>query len=325
MVLRNTVFLCSFMLFFSCGQKEENKGESIPAIPVLQSPLDYTKQILYLNTLIQENEQPQLLFYRARAYFHTHQYHLAKLDLDQLFNRTNEINDEYVLLYAWVNSRIGNVDKAYELLKLSNFSKHKTYESLPVFFEIYNQKKLKSDSLPVGTHFTMPKPSDYTNDFLVKNYLKYGLNTAPILQYQKVCLDLLKLYPFDAYYLSYWANFLFKMNKYDQAEKVFQKAIQLLPEQQSFKFDLAKFYFQLKNYPKAVTYFSAISKENNFYPEAQYHKAVSMVFLGKKEFGQQLMDSLSEQNSWRIKFYRNYLFKKDSTSNSIDSLVNLNQ
>lgn len=359
MVLRIIIIVSFNVLFLSaCKQEVENKGGEIPPATVFNAPLNMDKQIVYLNALIKENAQPQLLFYRARAYFFTHQYHLAKLDLDQLFNRSNEINEEYILLNAWVNIRLGNTERALELVNLSTFSKHKTTETLPLFFELYAEKRMISatknvfnllgkqlntskefiqvgqllingDTLKVSTYFARNPLGSYENDYLNKNYLKFALFSAPALQYQKVCLDLLKIYPFDAFYLNYWAKFLAKMNKIDQAEKVFLTSIQMLPENQNFNFDIAKFYFQAKNYSKAITYFSMISSGHFNYQESQYHKAVSLVFLGKKIEAKIVIDSLLVKsngiNLWTNKFYTNFLHKNDSTQIAKDSLSNLNQ
>ncbi|MEY2792621.1 MAG: hypothetical protein RJA76_613 [Bacteroidota bacterium] len=338
----------------------ENKGEEIPPLEIFDKPLDVSKQIVYLTSLINENPQPQLLFYRARAYFLSHQYHLAKIDLDQLFNKSNEINEEYIFLNAWVNVRLGNLQEATELTNLSTFSANKTSENLPMFFELYANSGIKGaaknifnmiqvkDKLSekdefnlIGSHllsgdtsfvisyFSKNTLKDYQNDFLVKTYLKYGSNVSTPLAYQKVCLEVLQRYPLDAYYLNYWAKFLSKMRKFDQAEKVFQKTLQLLPSNQELVFDLAKFYFDIHHYAKATLYFEKIDPVNGLYPESQYWKAISLLYQGKKVEAKNVIDSLGikrvNQKRWLIKFYQNYFTRNDSTNIKIDSIINLNQ
>ncbi len=358
MVLRITFFIVLFCVLLSCEQAVENKGGNIPPSSLFELPLNEEKQIIYLSNLIQEQEQPQLLFYRARSYFHTHQYHLAKLDLDRLFNKSNEINEEYILLNAMVNSRIGDYERAIELINVSKISKNLTFENLPFLFELYSNKKMISaaknilnqiakqknvseefiqiskmlvagDTSSTRTYFGRNMLKQYQDDFLNRSYLNFALHAAPALQYQKVCLDLLRKYPQDAIYLSYWAKFLFQNNKSNQAEKVYLKAIELLPENQLLKFEFAKFYFQNKNYKKALHYFSTITSEQANYSEIIYLKASCLFLMGKESDAKILIDSLKNKsaspNVWSTKFYHNYLLKNDSLEISKDSLLNLNQ
>lgn len=358
MVLRFCLFWVLIVSLISCKQEVGQKGAEIPSSEVYQSPLNYQKQIAYLSSLINENEQPQLLFYRARAYFNTHQYLLAKKDLDQLFNQTNDINQEYMLLHAWVSLKLGEHDKALELLKLSPFYKNNTIEFLPLFFELYGEKRmlnplkntfnqlkihLKSstdfmqvasflllgDTLGLRSFFAKNQLKNYNDDFVNKAYLNYAFESAPPIIYQKTCLELLNMYPFDGYYLSYWAKFLVKMGKINQAEKVFEKSIQLLPNNQDLEFAFGKFYFQSRNYDKALDFFSKIQNSHPSYQEAQYQRSVCLLFLGKKLEAKSIIDSLSVRytfsNQWVKRFYSNFLRKNDSTSIAQDSLSNLNQ
>jgi len=358
MVLRFFLLLVLPICLLSCKQEVEQKGGEIPPTDVYQNPLNYQKQIAYLSSLIAENEQPQLLFYRARAYFNTHQYLFAQKDLDLLFNQTNDINQEYMLLNVWVSLRLGEQEKAFELLKLSPFYKNNTIETLPIFFELYSEKKMlnplkytfnqlknqsktSTDFLEVASHliagdtlklsyyFTKNPLKNYQNDFVNKSYLKYAFDLAKPLIYQKTCLELLKIYPFDGYYLFYWAKFLAKMGKINQAEKVFIKSLQLLPNNQEVAFTFAKFYFQSRNYAKALAYFSKVKNMYSGYQEAQYQRAICLLFLGKKMEAKATIDSLSARytftNQWVKRFYTNFLRKNDSTSIAQDTLSNLNQ
>ncbi len=359
MVVRIFVFLFVISCLVSCKPKEESKGDEIPTAKIFSNPLDLEKQIVYLSSLIDENPQPQLLFYRARAYFLTHQYHFAKIDLDQLFNKTNEINDEYILLNAWLNVRLGNLDKAQELLNLSNFSRYKATDNLPIFFELYVNKRLftaatstfnlmkkdnlklsdefstiaksilTADSTQLPSYFSKHRINDYQNDFVAKAYLKFALNSASPLDYQKVCLDLLKHYPFDSFYLINWAKFLVKMKKNDQAEKVFNKAVQLLPENSNFYFDFGEFYYLNHNYSRAYFFLDHLTHENIKFAEAQYIKACCLFFQGKKNEAKKIMDDFGKrypkQQGLVTKFYKNYFFKSDSTTFEPDTLLQVNQ
>lgn len=358
MVLRVSLLFVLTISLLACKQEVEQKGGEIPSIDLHQNPINYQKQITYLSSLIAENEQPQLLFYRARAYFNIHQYLLAKQDLDRLYNQTNDMNQEYLLLNAWVSLRLGEHEKALELLKLSPFYKNNTLESLPLFFELYaekrmlnslkstfNQMKIQSvsspdfmqvaslllsgDTLTLRSFFAKNQLKNYQDDFVNKAYLKYAFDTAPVLQYQKICLELLKMYPFDGYYLLHWARFLSKMGKIDQAEKVFVKSAQLLPNNQEVEFAFAKFYFQSRNYSKSLAYFTKIDNKHPNFQEAQYHRAICLLFLGKKIEAQSTIDSLALQypisNQWVKRFYTNFLRKNDSTSITQDSLSNFSQ
>lgn len=359
MVLR-IVFVCfSVLLFSSCQQEVEKKGNEIPPVTVFSKPLDWEKQIVYLTSVLSENKQPQWLYYRARAYFFTHQYHLAKLDLEELLENANEINEEYYALHAWVLIRLGMLNQAKEAVGLLQASTKNASEYLPMFFEYHlafqqkNEAKrifdrivkeetksetdfsqlgellFSGDTLRASNWLSSKTNIDYQQDFVAKSYLNLAAAKASPIAFQGICLRLMKNYPRDAYYLNAWAKFLQRMRKVDMSEKVHLQAIQLMPENENFVFDLGKLYFDVRNYPEAIRYFSKISMNQPAYSSAQYYKALTLFFTGKRVEAVQMMDSLYAKNKvapvWSKKFYQFVRARTDSTTVSSDSLSNLTQ
>jgi tetratricopeptide (TPR) repeat protein len=99
-----------------------------------------------------------------------------------------------------------------------------------------------SDSLRLFKHMDN-KPID--DSPLVYVYYEQGLSSIPSLRYQQEILLSLKNYPLDPYFMRYWARFLVKMKKYDQAALVYRQVLKVFPKTKSLKtelvyFDLAK-------------------------------------------------------------------------------------
>jgi hypothetical protein len=87
------------------------------------------------------------------------------------------------------------------------------------------------------------KPTD--ESLLVYIYYEQSLDQIPSLKYQSLVLESLKKYPMDPFFMRYWARFLVKMKKYEQAALVYKQVLKIYPKTKSLKaelvyFDLAK-------------------------------------------------------------------------------------
>jgi hypothetical protein len=58
------------------------------------------------------------------------------------------------------------------------------------------------------------------------------------LRYQKEILASLHKYPMDPLFMRYWARFLVKMKKYDQASMVYKQVLKLYPKTKSLAAEL---------------------------------------------------------------------------------------
>jgi len=358
MVVRfSLIFLFTFSLL-ACKEEVEHKGSEIPPETVLNTPVQWERQILYLNSLIQEDDQAILLFYRARAYFNTHQYHLAKLDMDKLMNRSNEISDEYNLLNAWIQLKLGNLEKAQQLIQMSKYGKNQFSNTSTFFLELYIQKKqlnlaqqlltqIKKDSihkianpilelLVVGDTLSLKRyvanntQMAFKDEFSERTYLNFAIDLVPSLHFQSNCLKELKKYPNDPYYLHAWGMFLKKINKLDLSEKVLSKTLSLHPDNMQFKYDFGQLMLQKRDYGKAFEYFSKIPKSSNLFWLAQNEKIICLLNSQQKTQAKALFDTLMkispQKNQVYTRYYRWFVTPKDSL-NQIrqDTLLNLNQ
>lgn len=271
MVIR--LFLLVFALFFvSCQSSPDSKGENIPNQQAIMAGQKAETNIQFLTKQMEEQPSANLYYLRAKNYLSLHAYGLADQDMENAL-RDNPGEPAYLALSAQTKQFVEDYSTSINLAKLTEKSLltnvHNTLllaqnylatkqMSLGRFYlqkidesllSVPDRPLIKavrdygvSDSLHLFTLMNS-KPSD--DSPLVYVYYEQGFSSIPSLRFQQEILSSLKNYPMDTYFLRYWARFLVKMKKYDQAALVYKQVLKAFPQTKSFKaelvyFDLAK-------------------------------------------------------------------------------------
>lgn len=270
MVIRN-LFLSAFF-FTACSSSPDSKGEDIPSKNAIALGQQADKNIAFLSTQLEDQASASLYYLRAKNYVSVHAFGLADKDID-LALRDNPGEPAYLALSSQIKLRVENYQKSIDQAKLIEFTEWNTPSITLVLSENYIASKqlslarrylqklkgvrlnsaqresferaityLNSDSMAVFRQMST-KPRDESP--AVYGYYEQGLNQIPSFTYQQMLLTSLKNYPQDPYFLRYWARFLVKLKKYDQAALVYKQLLKVYPKTNSLQaeliyFDLAK-------------------------------------------------------------------------------------
>lgn len=337
------IYLSIFCI--ACENKPGIKGDIIPPQTILKNPINAVKTIKYLSALIEEDETNQLYFLRAKAYYDLHDYTSAYKDIEKAIKGGSDDQD-YLFLSASIKYQLEWYDLAIEDLKLLSSSDFNAEKLNELYGQIYLSKKdvkkanyflaklaresyrntrnlilnriCKGDSLNVLIELNnspaLSEESTFLTRFYFENYRPSKLDVA----YQYKLLKILKKYPSDPHLMRFWARYLFSIHQIDRAEKVYFQVEKLLPNNPLLAVEIGEFYFKLRNYKKALDYFSKVPRNTPSYSKALVFKSICWVYKGDKLSGLQTLDSLK-------KFYPNekYLFKLFDryTNHRFDSLA----
>jgi tetratricopeptide (TPR) repeat protein len=269
MVVR--IYILLLVVFFSsCQSSPDSKGESIPDQQAIKLGQNAEKNIQFLSLQIEDQPSANLYYLRAKNYFILHAFGLADQDLEKAL-RDNPGEPAFLALSVKVKQQVEDyaisIDRA-KLVEATNY--HSAQNSLLLAQNYLASKQLslarlylkkldeKSFSLldrgllkavkdyavsDSSRLFELmdTKPSD--DSPLVYIYYSQGLKRIPSLRYQQEILTSLKNYPLDPYFMRYWAQFLVKMKKYDQASSVYKQVLKVFPRTKSLVSELA--YFEL--------------------------------------------------------------------------------
>ncbi len=356
--MKNILFVLLVAFFSSCDSNSENKGEIIPPFEIMNQPVNGLKSIQFLSALIESDPNPNLYYLRAKAYLEVRDYLKAQKDVLQAL-KGGPTDKEYVFLSAKIHFHLEMYDRALEDLSLiatSNldpvaihvlyvqiyFAKNDLrkakyhYRKLmtmgfevdqPLFNQLMNQV-MNDDSLNWMKNLSLIRQISEQNYFVQRLYFQHAFSfrTADIYQYE--LLSTMKKYPSDPHLMKYWARFLANMNNVSRAEKVYLQVQELLPQSGGLTFELANFYFKARNYSKALSYYSQISKSESIFAKALVMKAICLTYVGKRMESLTLLDSIkkiypSDLEAYQLlNRYRNSLnLKSEILSDSINKIT----
>jgi tetratricopeptide (TPR) repeat protein len=263
MVVRILFLVC--VLFSSCQSSQDSKGENIPDRRAFQLGQNAEKNVQFLTLQIEDQPSANLYFLRAKNYVVLHAYGLADQDLERAL-RDNPGEPAYLALSAKVKQLVEDyttsIDRA-KLVEATDYSSPKNNLLLAQNYLASNQmslarfyiKQLDASSFSPTDRITLKAVKDYAvsdssrlfelmetkpkdDSPLVYIYYSEGLGVLPSLRYQKEILASLKAYPLDPYFMRFWARFLVRMKKYDQAASVYKQVLKVFPRTKSFAAEL---------------------------------------------------------------------------------------
>jgi tetratricopeptide (TPR) repeat protein len=270
MVVR-IIFLI-FLIFSSCQSSQDSKGENIPDQKFIQVGQNAQKNVQFLTLQIEDQPSSNLYFLRAKNYVVLHAYGLADQDLEKAL-RDNPGESDYLALSAKVKQQVEDYATSIDRAKLVEATDYNSPQNNLLLAQNYlatNQmslarlyiKKLDVSSFSSADRIKLKAVNDFLlsdssrlfelmevkpkdDSPLVYIYYSEGLDVLPSLRYQKEILASLKSYPLDPFLMRYWARFLVKMKKYDQAASVYKQVVKVYPRTKSLTaelvyFDLAK-------------------------------------------------------------------------------------
>ena len=341
------------IVFFSCENQPEKKGDVIPPSSVIKNPINPVKSLKYLSALIEEDESPQLYYLRSKAYFDLHEYVKASEDIEKAMKGGSDDVD-YLFLSASIKYHLEMYDAALQELKLVSNSDFDAEAINQLFIQIYlaknevkkakfylskmnvgniNQSKdlffhrlMSGDSLRIIDELNQSASFIEAPIFVTRFYFQNYRPNKFDVKYQFKLLQVLRKYPSDPHLMRFWARFLFSINQIDRSEKVYTQVEKLLPKNPFLALEIGEFYFRLRNYTKAMDYFSEVLPNTLAYPKALVYKSVCLIYKGDKLRGLQVLDSLkqnypSETNLLKI-FSRYTKHQMEPLSSNTDSLAN---
>lgn len=276
MALRLLIIAC--FLFWSCQTSSDSKGENIPDQHAFQVGQQAEKNIQFLTLQLEDQPSANLYFLRARNYAILHAYGLADIDLEKAL-RDNPGEPSYLALSADIKQKVEDfstsIDRA-KLVEATDFNSAQNNLLLAQNYFATNQfnlgrfylKKIDPDLLSSNLHTRLRALKDYAvsdslrlfelmnskpsdDSPLVYVYYEQGLDKMSSIRYQNEILLSLKKYPMDPYFMRYWARFLVKMKKYEQAASVYKQVLKVYPKTKSLTAELV--YFDLAKQGKLPT------------------------------------------------------------------------
>jgi tetratricopeptide (TPR) repeat protein len=270
MALKIVLFSC--FLIWSCQSSPDSKGEKIPHQQAIHLGQQAEKNIQFLTLQLEDQPSPNLYFLRAKNYFSLHAYGLADQDMEKAL-RDNPGEPAYLALSARIKQKVEDYTTSIERAKLVEITDMNSPQNLLLLAQNYFAtkqmslgrfyvKKIDTSLLPASDKILFKaiqafqvsdsahlytlidhKPADESP--LVQVFYDQGLQEIPPLRYQEWILASWKKYPLDPYFMRYWARFLVKMKKYDQAGLVYKQVLNVYPKTKSLQaelvyFDLAK-------------------------------------------------------------------------------------
>lgn len=270
MVIR--ILFLFLVLFSSCQSSPDSKGENIPDQKAIQFGQNLEKNIQFLTLQITEQPSANLYYLRAKNYFLMHAYGLADQDSDKAL-RDNPGEPAYLALSVKIKQLVEDyatsIDRA-KLVEATELSSAQNRLYLAQSYLASNQmslarsyiKKLDASQFSSKDRTIFKAVKDYAvsdsarlfelmetkpkdDSPLVYIYYSQGLEVLPSLRYQQEILSSLRNFPLDPHFMRFWARFLVKMKKYEQAASVYKQVLKVFPRTKSLAaelvyFDLAK-------------------------------------------------------------------------------------
>ena len=263
MVIRVLILGCLF--FWSCQSSPDSKGEMIPDQQAIQAGQQAAKNVQFLTLQLEDQPSANLFFLRARNYVALHAYGLADLDMEKAL-RDNPGVPAYLALSAVIKQKVEDyatsIDRA-KLVEATEFNSPQNDLLLAQNYFATNQfnlgryylKKIDAALLSKADLPQLKAVKDYAvsdsirlfelmnskpNDEspLVYVFYEFGLESIATLRFQKEILASLQKYPMDPLFMRYWARFLVKMKKYDQAALVYKQVLKVFPKTKSLAAEL---------------------------------------------------------------------------------------
>jgi tetratricopeptide (TPR) repeat protein len=263
MALRLIFLGCLFLL--SCQTSPDSKGEKIPGQQAIQAGQQTEKNIQFLSLQIEDQPSANLYFLRAKNYLSLHAYGLADQDVEKAL-RDNPGEPAYLALSSVTKQKVEDYATSIDRAKLVEATDYNLPQNALLLAQNYfatNQfnlgrfylKKINASLLPASEQVLHKAVKDYAfsdsarivesmngkpkdDSPLVYIYYEHGLETFSSLRYQKEILSSLKSYPLDPYFMRYWARFLVKMKKFEQAASVYKQVVKVFPRTASLTAEL---------------------------------------------------------------------------------------
>lgn len=258
MAIRLLILGCMFL--WSCQSSPDSKGEKIPDQQAIQVGQQAAKNVQFLTLQLEDQPSANLYFLRARNYVTLHAYGLADLDIEKAL-RDNPGVPAYLALSAIIKQKVEDYATSIDRAKLVEATDYNSPQNDLLLAQNYfatNQfnlgrfylKKINSALLSPSFHAQLKAVKDYAvsdsvrlfelmnskpkdESSLVYIYYEFGLESIASLRYQKEILSSLQKYPMDPLFMRYWARFLVKMKKYDQASSVYKQVLKVFPRTKS--------------------------------------------------------------------------------------------
>lgn len=263
MVVR--VFLLGCLFFWSCQSSPDSKGENIPDQQAILQGQNALKNSSFLTLALEDQPSANLYFLRARNYLALHAYGLADQDLEKAL-RDNPGEPAYLVLSAQIKQKVEDYSTSIDRAKLVEATSYHSPQNALLLAQNYLAtgqmslgryylKKINGSLLPEADRPLFKAVKDYSvsdstrlfqlmemkpvdESPLVYLYYELGLAEIASLRYQKEILLSLRKYPMDPYFMRFWARFLVKMKKYDQASSVYKQVLKVFPRTKSLAAEL---------------------------------------------------------------------------------------
>lgn len=266
------LFILGLLFLGSCQSSPDSKGEKIPEQLAIATGQQAEKNIQFLTLQIEEQPSANLYFLRAKNYVSLHAYGLADQDIEKAL-RDNPGEPAYLALSAVIKQKIEDYSTSIDRAKLVEITDLNSPQNALLLVQNYFAtkqmslgryylKKIDPALLPASDKAILKAVKDYgvsdsTRLYTLMNskpvdesplvylYYEHALPHMASLRYQQLILASLKNYPMDPYFLRFWARFLVKMKKYNQAAMVYKQVLKTYPKTKSLQaelvyFDLAK-------------------------------------------------------------------------------------
>lgn len=253
------------MFLWSCQSSSDSKGENIPDQQTILTGQQAAKNVQFLTLQLEDQPSANLYFLRARNYEALHAYGLADQDIEKAL-RDNPGVPAYLALSSVIKQKVEDyatsIDRA-KLVEATAFNSEQNELLLAQNYFATNQfnlgrkylKKIDASLLSKTDHTLLKSVKDYAvsdsvrlfelmenkptdESPLVYIYYEYGLESLSNLRYQKELLASLKKYPMDPLFMRFWARFLVKMKKYEQASSVYKQILKVFPRTKSLAAEL---------------------------------------------------------------------------------------
>lgn len=259
------LFILGLLFLGSCQSSPDSKGEKIPDQQAIATGQQAEKNIQFLTLQLEDQPSANLYFLRARNYVALHAYGLADLDMDKAL-RDNPGVPAYLALSAIIKQKVEDFATSIDRAKLVEATDYNSPQNELLLAQNYfatNQfnlgryylKKIDPALLSQNYHAQLKAVKDYAvsdsarlyelmnakpkdESPLVYIFYEYGLEAMSSLRYQKEILASLHKYPMDPLFMRYWARFLVKMKKYEQASMVYKQVLKLYPKTKSLASEL---------------------------------------------------------------------------------------
>jgi tetratricopeptide (TPR) repeat protein len=259
------IFIVGCLFVWSCQSSPDSKGENIPDQRAIATGQQAEKNIQFLTLQLENQPSANLFYLRAKNYLALHAFGLADQDIEKAL-RDNPGEPAYLALSAIIKQKVEDYSTSIDRAKLVEITDWNSPQNSLLLAQNYfatkqmslgrmylkkinpnNLSDLDNRTLKAVKDFAVSdsfrlyslmeqKPTD--ESLLVYIYYEQSLDQIPSLKYQSLVLESLKKYPMDPFFMRYWARFLVKMKKYEQAESVYKQVLKVYPKTKSLASEL---------------------------------------------------------------------------------------